>query len=100
MIRIVKSSSTIRTRQSNCFRKLATRFDIIIMRSFGNIDLLLPDMVEAGITGLWMTDMVPSNMDYVAIRKKYGQKLQFITDDVSQESTAKLFTETAYNERQ
>ncbi len=52
--------------------------DIIIMRSFGNIDLLLPDMVEAGITGLWMTDMVPSNMDYMAIRKKYGQKLALI----------------------
>ena len=50
----------------------------IIMRSFGNIDLLLPDMVEAGITGLWMTDMVPSNMDYMAIRKKYGQKLALI----------------------
>jgi uroporphyrinogen decarboxylase len=52
--------------------------DIIIMRSFGNIDLLLPDMVDAGITGLWMTDMVPSNMDYAAIRKEYGKKLALI----------------------
>jgi len=52
--------------------------EIIIMRSFGNIDVLLPDMVEAGITGLWMTDMVPSNMDYMAIRKKYGRKLVLI----------------------
>ncbi len=52
--------------------------DIIIMRSFGNINLLLPDMVEAGINGLWMTDMVPSNMDYMDIRRKYGNKLALI----------------------
>lgn len=52
--------------------------EIIIMRSFGNIEALLPDMVKAGITGLWMTDMVPSNMDYASIREKYGQKLALI----------------------
>lgn len=52
--------------------------DIIIMRSFGNIELLLPDMVEAGITGLWMTDTIPSSMDYMAIRKEYGPKLALI----------------------
>jgi len=52
--------------------------EIIIMRSFGNIDVLLPDMVDAGITGLWMTDMMPSNMDYMEIRKKYGKKLTLI----------------------
>ena len=52
--------------------------DIIIMRSFGNIEVLLPDMVDAGITGLWMTDTIPSNMDYAAIRKEYGRKLALI----------------------
>lgn len=52
--------------------------DIIIMRSFGNIEALLDDMVEAGITGLWMTDNIPSNVDYMALRKKYGRKLALI----------------------
>jgi uroporphyrinogen decarboxylase len=52
--------------------------DIIIMRSFGNINVLLPDMVEAGITGLWMTDTIPSNMDYLEIRREYGQRLALI----------------------
>lgn len=52
--------------------------DIIIMRSFGNIEALLPDMVEAGVTGLWMTDTIPSGMDYLAIRKEYGRKLALI----------------------
>jgi uroporphyrinogen decarboxylase len=52
--------------------------DIIIMRSFGNIEVLLPDMVDAGITGLWMTDTIPSNMDYMAIRREYGRKLGLI----------------------
>jgi uroporphyrinogen decarboxylase len=52
--------------------------EVVIMRSFGNIEALLPDMVKAGITGLWMTDMVPSNMDYASIREKYGQRLALI----------------------
>ncbi|MBI4830258.1 MAG: hypothetical protein HY801_01610 [Candidatus Lindowbacteria bacterium] len=52
--------------------------DIIIMRSFGNINVLLPDMVEAGVTGLWMTDTIPSNMDYRSIRKEYGRKLALV----------------------
>jgi hypothetical protein len=52
--------------------------DIIIMRSFGNIEVLLPDMVDVGITGLWMTDTIPSNMDYMAIRKECGRKLALI----------------------
>ncbi len=52
--------------------------EIIIMRSFGNIEVLLPDMVEAGITGLWMTDTIPSNMNYMALRQQYGKKLALI----------------------
>jgi len=52
--------------------------NIIIMRSFGNIEALLPDMVEAGVTGLWLTDTIPSGMDYLAIRKQYGKKLALI----------------------
>jgi len=52
--------------------------EVIIMRSYGNTEVLLPDMVEAGITGLWMTDMVPSNMDYASIRETYGRKLALI----------------------
>ena len=52
--------------------------DIVIMRSFGNIEVLLPEMVDVGITGLWMTDTIPSDMDYLAIRKKYGEKLALI----------------------
>ncbi|UCD56103.1 MAG: hypothetical protein JSV16_09660, partial [Candidatus Hydrogenedentota bacterium] len=52
--------------------------EIVIMRSFGNIEVLLPDMVEAGITAIWMTDTIPSNMDYMALRKQYGRKLALI----------------------
>jgi hypothetical protein len=51
---------------------------VIILRSFGNIEVLLPDMVDVGITGLWMTDTIPSKMDYRAIRKEYGRKLALI----------------------
>jgi uroporphyrinogen decarboxylase len=51
---------------------------IIIMRSFGNIEALLPDMVKAGVNGLWLTETVPSGMDYRAIRKKYGRELALI----------------------
>ncbi|RJP19756.1 MAG: hypothetical protein C4520_12400 [Candidatus Abyssobacteria bacterium SURF_5] len=54
------------------------RVDIIILRSFGNIEVLLPDMVKAGINGLWLTETVPSNMDYRKIRKRYGRKLALI----------------------
>jgi len=52
--------------------------DIYILRSFGNIEVLLPDMIKAGINGLWLTETVPSGMDYRAIRKKYGKKLALI----------------------
>lgn len=52
--------------------------EIVIMRSFGNIEVLLPDMVDVGISGLWMTDTIPSNMDYAKIRKQYGTKLALI----------------------
>ncbi len=52
--------------------------DIIILRSYGNIEALLPDMVDAGVNGLWLTETVPSNMDYLSIRKEYGKRLALI----------------------
>jgi uroporphyrinogen decarboxylase len=52
--------------------------NIIILRSFGNIEALLPDMVKAGVNGLWLTETAPSRMDYRTIRKKYGKKLALI----------------------
>ncbi len=54
------------------------RIEIVIMRSFGNIDALLPDIVDVGVTALWMTDTIPSNMDYLTIRRRYGKKLALI----------------------
>ncbi|GAB4336007.1 MAG: hypothetical protein Kow0099_08710 [Candidatus Abyssubacteria bacterium] len=52
--------------------------NIIILRSFGNIEALLPDMVDAGVNGLWLTETVPSNMDYLSIRRQYGKRLALI----------------------
>lgn len=52
--------------------------DIIILRSFGNIEVLLPDMVDAGVTGLWLTETVASHMSYHSIRERYGRELALI----------------------
>lgn len=52
--------------------------NIIILRSFGNIEVLLPDIIGAGVSGLWLTETAPSHMDYLKIRKTYGKKLALI----------------------
>lgn len=50
------------------------KIDRIMMDSDGNLNPLLDLIIEAGITGLWPLE-VNSNMDAIAVRKKYGNKL-------------------------
>lgn len=47
-----------------------------IMHSCGNIVELIPDLLEAGLDG-WQTLEPASEIDNVAIKKKYGQKMSF-----------------------
>jgi uroporphyrinogen decarboxylase len=51
--------------------------DIIFVDSDGNLDLLIPIWLEAGINGVWPIE-VAAGMDPVALRKQYGQDLLLV----------------------
>jgi uroporphyrinogen decarboxylase len=52
--------------------------DIIILSTFGNVKELIPLCLDVGINVLWCRGTKPAGVDYVALRKKYGQKLALI----------------------
>ncbi len=52
--------------------------DIIILETFGNVNELIPLCLDAGVDVLWCNGTKPAGVDYVALRKKYGQKLALI----------------------
>jgi uroporphyrinogen decarboxylase len=51
--------------------------DIILLDSDGNVDDLIPIWIDGGINCIWPLE-VASDMDPVAIRKKYGKNLGLI----------------------
>lgn len=51
--------------------------DIIFVDCDGNIDLLIPIWLEAGINGVWPLE-VAAGMDPVALRRKYGRDLLLV----------------------
>lgn len=51
--------------------------DIILLDSDGNVDELIPIWLDGGITCIWPLE-VASDMDPVALRKKYGKSLGLI----------------------
>ena len=52
--------------------------DIIILSTFGNVKELIPICLDVGVNVLWCRGTKPAGVDYVALRKKYGQKLALI----------------------
>lgn len=52
--------------------------DIIILETFGNVNKLIPLCLDAGVNVLWCNGTKPAGVDYVALRKKYEQKLALI----------------------
>ena len=52
--------------------------DIVILSTFGNVKELIPLCREAGVNVLWCRGTKPAGVDYVALRKKYGQRLALI----------------------
>ncbi|NLF00263.1 MAG: hypothetical protein GX601_04725 [Anaerolineales bacterium] len=51
--------------------------DIIFVDSDGNLDLLIPIWLEAGINGVWPIE-VAAGMDPVALRSQYGRDLLLV----------------------
>lgn len=72
-------------RVTSFFRK--NKIDRIMMDSDGNIKPILDLVIEAGITGTWPLE-VNSNMDAIAMRKRYGNKL-FLGGNLDKRELAK-----------
>ncbi len=54
------------------------RVQLIILRSYANIRILLPNLIDAGIDCLWACETDTSAMDYIDIRREYGRSLRLI----------------------
>ena len=54
------------------------RVQTIILRSYANERVLLPEMVKFGINCLWACETNPEAMDYRRIRREYGKELRLI----------------------
>jgi len=48
--------------------------DVITVDSDGNIEVLIPMLIEAGVTGIWPCE-IAADMDPVKLRKEYGKSL-------------------------
>jgi len=59
-----------------CLKK--NQIDIIIMRTYANIRLLIPMILHHGINCLWACETNSPAMDYREIRKEFGRRLRFI----------------------
>jgi hypothetical protein len=54
------------------------RVQTIILRSYANIRILLPHLIDAGINCLWACETDTIAMDYIDIRREYGKSLRLI----------------------
>ncbi len=76
--------------------KIPGKVIIVTGAASGIGEAIVKEFLQSDSLGLVAVDISPDFQDvFVQEKKKYGQKLQIITGDVSQESTAKLFTKTA-----
>jgi hypothetical protein len=75
--------------------------ETIIMRSYANIRVLLPDIINAGFNCLWACECSPEGMDYQELRREFGSELRLIggididvlrrgKDSIRQEVTKKI----------
>jgi uroporphyrinogen decarboxylase len=66
-----------------CYKKIVKLLhnhgiDIVILSTFGNVKKLIPLCLEVGVNGLWCRGTSHTDVDYVSLRKKYGNKLVLI----------------------
>ncbi len=52
--------------------------ETIIMRTYANTRIILPGAVEYGINCLWACEVEPNAMDYLDIRREFGNELSLI----------------------
>lgn len=50
----------------------------VVLATYGNIGVLLPDLIEAGFNCLWAMEVETEAMDYLALRKRFGRELRLI----------------------
>ena len=50
----------------------------ILCTTGGNLTSLLPPLIEAGINGLWISNILNAGMEYAALRKTFGPDLALI----------------------
>ncbi len=61
--------------------KLLARYEIplrILCTTGGNLSSLLPDLVEAGINGFWISNIRDAGMSYSELRRTYGPDIALI----------------------
>lgn len=52
--------------------------ETIILRSYANIRVLLPDIIDSGFNCLWACESGPDVMDYRELRRDFGTELRLI----------------------
>jgi hypothetical protein len=60
---------------------LMEKFDIplrILCTTGGDLTTLLPPLIEAGINGLWISNIKSAGMEYAALRRTYGPQVALI----------------------
>jgi uroporphyrinogen decarboxylase len=50
----------------------------ILCTTGGNLSVLLPDLIEAGINGFWISNIRDAGMSYVELRRTYGPDIALI----------------------
>ena len=50
----------------------------ILCTTGGSLTALLPDLIDAGINGLWISNIKSAGMEYLALRKRFGTDLALI----------------------
>ena len=50
----------------------------ILSTTGGDLSSLLPSFFDAGINGLWISNIMSSHMEYAALRREYGSEIALI----------------------
>jgi uroporphyrinogen-III decarboxylase len=50
----------------------------VVLATYGNTRVLLPDLIEAGFNCLWAMEVENEDMDYLALRERFGRQLRLI----------------------
>jgi uroporphyrinogen-III decarboxylase len=60
---------------------LLTRYQVplrILCTTGGDLSSLLPDLIDSGINGLWISNIHSAGMDYAALRGRFGSEIALI----------------------